>query len=330
MIKDLRVSFIGDSFVQGLGDPEYRGWVGRVLQRLSLGEAGAFNLGIRRNSSRDVLARWRTEVGARLLDGADNRLVLSVGSNDAMPDENGAPRVDRADFLRNVTAVLTGAQELGIRVLVVGPPPVMVGGPEHLARLLTVVPELAALCAAHGVPFVDVTRALVEDPVWVAEATAGDGAHPGAGGYGRLADLVLAGGFGAWLTGEPEEERNAEAVRRYLRVFETRAVDELAELVAEDVLVHGAGFHGRGRHLPEGAILTPGLSNCRVQVDDLVAAGDRVTVAYTQDRSGRDATMTGVKSYRLAQSRIVEFWGETDLYGLLRRLDLAPAQLPEF
>jgi ketosteroid isomerase-like protein len=129
-------------------------------------------------------------------------------------------------------------------------------------------------------------------------------------------------------------ERNTEVVRRYLRVFETREVAELAELVAEDVLVHGAGFHGRGRQYPEAAVLTPGLSHCRVRVDDLVAAGDRVTVAftltYTHDRTGRDLTMTGLKSYRLEGGRIVEFWGETDLYGLLRQAGLVPEQIPPF
>jgi ketosteroid isomerase-like protein len=128
--------------------------------------------------------------------------------------------------------------------------------------------------------------------------------------------------------------RNAEIVRRYLRVFETRDVAEFDELVAEDVVVHGAGFHGQGRQYPVGAVLTSGLSNCRVQVDDLFSAGDRVTVAftltYTHDRSGRDLTMTGVKSYRLREGRIVEFWGETDLYGLLRQAGLVPEQIPPF
>ncbi|MFD5560764.1 ester cyclase [Kitasatospora griseola] len=126
--------------------------------------------------------------------------------------------------------------------------------------------------------------------------------------------------------------RNAEVVRRYLRVFESKDVSQLEELVAEDVLVHGAGQHGQGRHYPEGAVLTPGLSNCRVRVDDLFAAGDRVTVAftltYTHDRSGRDLTMSGIKSYRLQNGRIVEFWGETDLYGLLRQAGLVPEQIP--
>lgn len=133
---------------------------------------------------------------------------------------------------------------------------------------------------------------------------------------------------------ESTSASNADVVRRYLRVFETLEVAEFKELVAEDVLVHGAGQHGRGRHYPEGSVLTPGLSNCRVRVEDLFAAGDRVTVAftltYTHDRSGRDLTMTGIKSYRLRDGRIVEFWGETDLYGLLRQAELVPEQVPAF
>ncbi|MEU6853611.1 nuclear transport factor 2 family protein [Actinacidiphila alni] len=128
------------------------------------------------------------------------------------------------------------------------------------------------------------------------------------------------------------ERRNTETVRRYLRVFETLDVGELKDLVAEDVVVHGAGQHVRGRSYPEGSVLTPGLSDCRVRVDDLFAAGDRVSVAftltYTHDRTGRDLTMTGVKSYRLVDGVIVEFWGETDLYGLLRQAGLVPAEVP--
>lgn len=128
--------------------------------------------------------------------------------------------------------------------------------------------------------------------------------------------------------------RNAQVVLRYLRVFETRQVAEFEHLVAEDVHVHGAGGHVQGRSYPEGAVLSPGLSNCRVQVDDLFAAGDRVTavttLTYHHDRSGRDVTMSACKTYRLADAMIVEFWGETDLYGLLRQLGHVPAQIPEF
>jgi ketosteroid isomerase-like protein len=127
---------------------------------------------------------------------------------------------------------------------------------------------------------------------------------------------------------------NADVVLRYLRVFETGQVEEFQHIVAEDVRVHGAGNHVQGRTYPEGSVLSPGLSNCRVKVDDLFAAGDRVTVAatltYRHDRSGQDATMSVCKTYRLDQGVIVEFWGETDLYGLLRQLGHVPQEIPEF
>lgn len=69
MNEDLRICFIGDSFVQGIGDPEYRGWVGRVLTATDPGIT-AFNLGIRRNTSTDVLRRCWREVEPRVLPGS--------------------------------------------------------------------------------------------------------------------------------------------------------------------------------------------------------------------------------------------------------------------
>ena len=58
-MTDLRVVFVGDSFVAGVGDPEGRGWVGRVVAAAHA--AGlpltAYNLGVRRETSADVLAR---------------------------------------------------------------------------------------------------------------------------------------------------------------------------------------------------------------------------------------------------------------------------------
>jgi ketosteroid isomerase-like protein len=128
------------------------------------------------------------------------------------------------------------------------------------------------------------------------------------------------------------EATNADAVRRYLRVFETYDLDELAKVVDPDVIGHGAGQTTVGRGVIEEAVRSPGLSVCVVRVDDLFAARDRVTVSftltYTQERTGRELTMTGTKCYRLRDGRIVELWGETDLYGFLRQAGLVPEQFP--
>ncbi|WP_051838042.1 GDSL-type esterase/lipase family protein [Streptomyces sp. NRRL WC-3742] len=192
-----RISFLGDSFVLGLGDPEFRGWVGRAVAAVAP-HATAFNLGVRRDTSQQVRRRCWMEVEARTVLGADNRLVVSIGANDAMT-ENGAPRLAHHDTLANLTAMLDGARERGIAALVVGPPPVVAGGAEHLERLTALAPAMAGICGEFGVPFVDVTAALAADAVWTAEARASDGAHPGAGGYARFAELVVEGGFRDWI-----------------------------------------------------------------------------------------------------------------------------------
>ncbi|MFD6396564.1 GDSL-type esterase/lipase family protein [Nocardia sp. NPDC060249] len=198
MYEDLRICFIGDSFVQGIGDPEYRGWVGRVLTATGPGIT-AFNLGIRRNTSADVLRRCWREVEPRVLPDADNRLVISFGSNDAVV-EDGNVRVGRAECLDNLATLLTESRERAIHPLVVGPPPVVDGGAEHLRRTAELADDMAKLCAAREVPFVATTRQLADDPVWTREVSAGDGAHPGSGGYQRFAELVLETGWHTWIT----------------------------------------------------------------------------------------------------------------------------------
>ena len=50
---------------------------------------------------------------------------------------------------------------------------------------------LSALCGRLGVPYAPVFDGLMATPTWLEEARAGDGAHPGAGGYSRMADLIL-------------------------------------------------------------------------------------------------------------------------------------------
>ncbi|MGW4632073.1 GDSL-type esterase/lipase family protein [Nocardia sp. NPDC004415] len=195
----LRICFLGDSFVQGIGDPAYRGWVGRVLTATAT-DITAFNLGIRRNTSDDVVARCWPEVTARTAPEADNRIVLSFGSND-MVEEDGRPRVDPTRTLANLTALLTESTRRGMSALVVGPPPVIDAGEPHLRRTTRLAAEMSALCHARSVPFVEVTEVLATDPVWVAEVRDGDGAHPGSAGYDRLAELVLDGGWKDWISG---------------------------------------------------------------------------------------------------------------------------------
>jgi acyl-CoA thioesterase-1 len=188
-MPDVRVCFVGDSFVAGVGDPEHRGWVGRVCARSAADgrPLTAYNLGVRAQTSADVLARWRAECGQRLSADWDSRVVVSLGVNDTTI-RDGRRRVPRERSPQHLTAILDGARGAGWPVLVVGPPPVADSAQnERLAELDT---GFAGACAGRGVPYVRVLAALAADPVWMQEVAAGDGAHPAAAGYRALADLV--------------------------------------------------------------------------------------------------------------------------------------------
>ncbi|MGD9526552.1 GDSL-type esterase/lipase family protein [Pseudonocardia sp.] len=191
MTRDVRVCVLGDSFVAGLGDPEYRGWVGRVAAA-GPQPVTVYNLGVRRETSADVLARWRAECVPRLPAGVDGRVVVAFGVNDTTAEE-GTLRVRPAASAANLAALLDAVPW---PVLVIGPPPV--AEPAQNARIAAVDALYADVCAARGVPYVPVAGTLLVDPCWMAEVESGDGAHPGADGYARLAALV-APAWRAWL-----------------------------------------------------------------------------------------------------------------------------------
>lgn len=188
----MRLLAFGDSFVAGVGDPEHQGWVGRALAGRR--EITLYNLGVRGETSCEVGARWRAEAEPRLTDAEPCRLLFSFGVNDCRL-EAGAARVAPAQSLLQARALLSEAAAL-CPVLLVGPPPVVDAG--VAARAETLNENLKLLCARLKAPFIDVYRPLAADGLWVREAAAFDGAHPGADGYQRLAELVAA--HPAWRT----------------------------------------------------------------------------------------------------------------------------------
>jgi len=182
----VRLLAFGDSFVAGVGDPDHLGWVTRLVagrQDLTL-----YNLGVRRETSALIATRWRREAEPRLATDEAVRIVFSFGTNDCTL-ENGAPRVAVAQSLLHARAMLTEAAQI-CPVLMVGPPPTADEGVAARAEVLN--EHLKALCARLQVPFIDVFRPLAADGLWRREALAYDGAHPGAAGYQRMADLVAA------------------------------------------------------------------------------------------------------------------------------------------
>ena len=181
--------FVGDSFVAGVGDPQHRGWVGRLAERAHRIGAPitAYNLGVRRDTSGDILRRWADEVAVRRGAGAQERLVVSFGVNDTT-DDGRSTRVAAESSVANLHTLLADAAAAGLPALMVGPPPV--ADPVQNRRIAALDAQFAAVCASTGAPYVTVFAPLRDAPLWMDEVAAGDGAHPAAAGYDLLTDLV--------------------------------------------------------------------------------------------------------------------------------------------
>jgi len=199
---DLRVCWVGDSYVAGAGDPLCLGWAGRLAARaFSAGRPlTSYNLGVRRETSARIRDRWLAECAPRLREGDDRRVVFSLGVNDTTwaPGSAGT-RVAEDDSVANLRAVLDGAAEQRWPALVVGPP--AVDDDAQNARSARLDARFAEVCRAAGAPYVPVHDALRASAVWMREVRAGDGAHPGVNGYDELAALVEPAWW-RWL-GEP-------------------------------------------------------------------------------------------------------------------------------
>ncbi|MDR6320352.1 GDSL-type esterase/lipase family protein [Actinoplanes couchii] len=196
MGRDLRIRFVGDSFVAGVGDPACLGWTGRLAARSH--PVTAYNLGVRRQTSDDIRDRWLPECDQRLRDGSDHRLVLSFGVNDTTV-ENGAPRVGPGQSTANLGAILGQAARRRWRVLMVGPPPV--GDHARNLRTAALDERFTRVCQEAGVPYVPVYPALRSNGTWMDEIRTGDGAHPGAAGYAEITALI-APHWDSWLRRE--------------------------------------------------------------------------------------------------------------------------------
>ncbi|MGH8504799.1 MAG: GDSL-type esterase/lipase family protein [Stenotrophobium sp.] len=186
---DIRVCFVGDSFVAGVGDPEHRGWTGRVCARAAAdGHAlTSYNLGIRHETSADIAARWQPECARRLRQGEHRHIVFSFGVNDTVMASD-ATRIAPEDSLKNLRSIL-GMAARDYNIAMVGPPPV--ADDELNLRIDVLSRQFGEICKELRVPYLPVFDALnAKNSIWIRQAAANDGAHPRAQAYAALAQLV--------------------------------------------------------------------------------------------------------------------------------------------
>ncbi len=192
---DTRACFLGDSFMLGTGDAEGLGWVGRVLaaERGRGVDLTAYNLGVRGQTGMQVAERAAAEVPPRIAGKGERRgVVVSFGANDLYLQRPLAETLAAADGL------LRWAAGEGFAFFVVGPPPDETPETDAGRRALTL--EIAAVARARAAPFLDIRTAVADWSAWHGEAAAGDGVHPGAEGYRRVAAAFIAWTpWRAWL-----------------------------------------------------------------------------------------------------------------------------------
>lgn len=186
MTRDIRICFVGDSFVNGTGDETALGWAGRLCAAANRGSPLTYyNLGVRRDTSKDILLRWEQECAIRLPGSCDGRVVVSCGVNDTVV-EGGQLRVRPEASRANLRAILRGAQKY--KVLMVGPPPI--GEQEQDARIRAVSTAFSREAEALGVPYIDLFTPLSSDDAYKQEVSGNDGAHPRGRGYAKIATII--------------------------------------------------------------------------------------------------------------------------------------------
>jgi acyl-CoA thioesterase-1 len=197
----VRVCFIGDSYVAGVGDEAALGWVGRVVSRVVSRarvdgvDLTGYNLGVRRETSLDVERRFLAEVTPRLRDAIGLGVVLAVGINDT-GIEDGVRRVEQADTLAALERIISHSAERGWSLLVVGP--ALIADRDQNERIAWLSAALHCHCDQRGIAFVEVADELQDDASWWSEVDGVDGAHPTAIGYTRLTELIWPQ-FSRWL-----------------------------------------------------------------------------------------------------------------------------------
>ncbi|MBW4511148.1 MAG: lipase [Scytonematopsis contorta HA4267-MV1] len=194
-MKQIRICFLGESFVNGTGDPECLGWTGRIC--VDANKKGAdityYNLGIRRETSTQLKQRWLQEVSLRLPKEYDGRVVFSFGANDTV-EENGKTRVSLSESVVNIREILTQVKEL-YPVLMVSPPPML--DKEQNLRIANLGKQFSIICQELDIPFLNVFPILEKSDIWMEEIIDYDGAHPRAKGYQIFAEIVQS--WHGWL-----------------------------------------------------------------------------------------------------------------------------------
>jgi steroid delta-isomerase-like uncharacterized protein len=153
--------------------------------------------------------------------------------------------------------------------------------------------------------------------------------------------MKLIGAAGRERAGMPGMtlEQNKDIARRFIQeVFvkaDPAAVDELA---TEDFIPHSWGQMPPGRDSLKAAQqrVTAGLADARMDIEDVIAEGDRVVVRLTSHgrhagefmgmpASNKEYIISEIHIFRIADGKVAEHWRDADMLGLMQQIGALPA-----
>jgi len=135
-------------------------------------------------------------------------------------------------------------------------------------------------------------------------------------------------------------EHNKHIVRRWFEeVWNQGRIETIDELFAADGVAHGLGedIHGPAEFKPFHATFRQGFPDMRIELEDLIAEGDKVAFSWTATGTHnghlmgiaptrRASRFYGMGIIRLREGRIVEGWNVFDQLGMFQQLGIV--QMP--
>jgi acyl-CoA thioesterase I len=197
--KNIRIVIIGDDLVSAGGDPKGLGWVGRVIAKTQSDypKVDFYALPTPEITSAGLAEMWKSEAVKRFSEDTDNRLVISLNSNDI----NAGISMSRSRL--NLANILDESATQGIKSFVISPIP------SRNPQLNYDIEHLAAgfedVASRRSLPFVDAFRPLIDHQGFNDELKNSNFGQPGQLGHGLIAWLVLNQGWYRWLD-LPEQE----------------------------------------------------------------------------------------------------------------------------
>jgi lysophospholipase L1-like esterase len=186
--RAMRICFIGDSFVSGAYDVECLGWAGRISTsaRRRGHDVSPYNLGVRGETSMQIMKRWRAEAEVRQSAQQEGRLVFEFGVNDAR-EVNGKRLLEPEQSFAAAREILAAAS-VWKPTLMIGPPP----GADSARndRIEELSRRLSGICAELEVPYFDSYMPLSRSSTFIPDVKSIDGTHPSAKGYAEWARLI--------------------------------------------------------------------------------------------------------------------------------------------